>query len=72
MTPNFFQAATLKQIWVGATLKKSQVAPYTIWVDFTGYPLNHFSGCRLDVQSIGQADLAFFDHLPPYIGISMV
>ena len=28
MTPNFFQAATLKKIWVEATLKKSQVAPY--------------------------------------------
>ena len=24
MTPNFFQAATLKKIWVEATLKKSQ------------------------------------------------
>ena len=28
MTPNFFQAATLKNIWVEATLKKYQVAPY--------------------------------------------
>jgi hypothetical protein len=29
MAPNFFQAATLKKIWVEATLKKSQVvAPY--------------------------------------------
>ena len=28
MTPNFFQAATLKKIWVEGTLKKSQVAPY--------------------------------------------
>ena len=29
MTPNFFQAANLKKIWVEATIKKSQVAPYT-------------------------------------------
>ena len=28
MTPNFFQAATLKKIRVEANLKKSQVAPY--------------------------------------------
>ena len=28
MTPNFFQAATLKKIWVEATVKKPQVAPY--------------------------------------------
>ena len=28
MTPNFLQAATLKKIWVEATLKKSQLAPY--------------------------------------------
>ena len=28
MTPDFFQAATLKKIWVEGTLKKSQVAPY--------------------------------------------
>jgi hypothetical protein len=26
MTPNFFQAATLKKIWVESTPKKSQVA----------------------------------------------
>ena len=28
MTPNFFQAATLKTIWVEATVQKSQVATY--------------------------------------------
>ena len=28
MTPNFFQATTLKKIWVEATIKRSQVAPY--------------------------------------------
>ena len=28
MTPNFFQANTLKKIWVEGTLKKSLVAPY--------------------------------------------
>ena len=31
MTPIFFQAATLKKIWVEAIQKKSQVAPYTKW-----------------------------------------
>ena len=49
MTPNFFQAATLKKIWVEATLKKNlRWHPIKIWVDFTGYPSNHFSGCRLN------------------------
>ena len=28
MTPNFYQTATLKKLWIEATLKKSQVAPY--------------------------------------------
>ena len=28
MTPNFFQAATLKKIWVEATLKNSQLTLY--------------------------------------------
>ena len=28
MSPNLFQAATLKKIWVEATLKNSQEAPY--------------------------------------------
>ena len=28
MTPNFFQAATLKKIWVEATLNNSQLKPY--------------------------------------------
>ena len=41
MTPNFFQAATLKKMCV-----KNE--PIKIWVDFTGYPSNHFSGCRLN------------------------
>ena len=34
MTPNFFQGARLKKIWV----------------DFTGYPSNQFSGYRLNGQ----------------------
>ena len=39
---------TLKNIREDATLKKSQVAPCKNLVDFTGYPSNHFSGCRLN------------------------
>ena len=40
--------STLKKIWVEATLKNLRWHPIKIWVDFTGYPSNHFSGCSLN------------------------
>ena len=60
MTLNFFQAATLK-IWVEATLKNLSWHPIKIWVYFTGYPSNHFSGCRLN----GRVKLKFRKLLAP-------
>ena len=53
MTPNFFQAATLKKIWVEATLKRTQVAPYKNMGRFYRVPfksLHKFTGCRLNGQ----------------------
>ena len=37
-----------KKIWVDATLKNLRCHPIKIWVDFIGYPSNHFSGCKLN------------------------
>ena len=38
--------------------KKSGEHPEKIWVDFTGYPSNHFSGCRLNGQILSQKELS--------------
>ena len=54
MTPNFFQAATLKKIWVEVTLKKSQVATYK---NLGKYPSNHFSGVQIKRASIRKQSL---------------
>ena len=35
MTPDFFQEATLKKIWVETTLKNLRWHPIKIWVDDT-------------------------------------
>ena len=50
MTPNFFQAATLKKIWVEATQKKSQVAPYKKWGRFYWVPFN--SRLRVHIKRV--------------------
>ena len=50
ITPNFFQAATLKEIWVETTLKYLRWHPIKIWVDFKGYSSYHFSGYRWNRQ----------------------
>ena len=56
MYPVLFQSGSLKKAGFHTckSEKKSseypikiRVQPIKIWVDFTGYPSNHFSGCRL-------------------------
>ena len=42
------QGSALKKIWVDATLRNLRWHPMKICVDFTGYPSNHFWGCRLN------------------------
>ena len=48
--PNFFQAATLKKIWVEATLKKYQVAPYENLGRFYRVPCN--SLLRVQIKQV--------------------
>ena len=46
MTPNFFQAANVKKVWVESTQKSLRWHSMKLWVDFKWYPSNHFSVCR--------------------------
>ena len=51
--PDFFQASSLKNVFVGILInqkKKSGKHSVKIWVEFTGYPSNHSSGCRSNRQ----------------------
>ena len=48
MMPPFFQAATLKKIWVEANLRNIRWPTIKILGGFTGYPSNQSSRCRLN------------------------
>ena len=58
MTPNFFQAATLKKIWVEANLKKSQVAPYKNLGKFYRVPFQ--SLLRVQIKRAIETDAKYF------------
>ena len=56
----FFKVAAWKKLVVILTnQKKIRWHPLNFWVDFIGYPSNHFSGCRLN----GWVMIPFFDIL---------
>ena len=57
MTPNFFQVVTLEKIWVEATLKISQVAPYKK----CGYILQSTLQIRVQIERA-----IFFIYLIPW------
>ena len=74
MTPNFFQAATRKKIWVEATVQKSQVATYKNLGRFYRVPFK--SLLRVQIKRTMSKDsnatsYMFFSHfeiLPDHMG----
>ena len=65
MTPNFFQAATLKKIWVEATLNKSQVAPYKNLDRFYRIPFKSLLRVQIKRASMYEAFKYRRNVLPP-------
>ena len=67
MTPNFFQAATLKKIWVEATVQKSQVATYKNLGRFYRVPFKSLLRVQIK-RAINYKKDAFRFHEIKYIG----
>jgi hypothetical protein len=42
------QVSTVEKSGRGGTIEKAGCTLQEIWLDFSGYPSNHFSGCRLN------------------------